>query len=148
MTSEKLSPEVRRIVRRARITSAVVGVILSPIPLADEIVLLPVYGLMSDRIGKHYGLPTSEIPWRPIIWTTCAGLAARAAINLTVSFIPGVAAVANAASAAALTELLGRYVDAACKNPAETRVLSMRDFANQFRDMKAGVSVNRPESAA
>ena len=148
MTREKLSPEVRRIVRQAGITSAVIGVILSPIPLADEIVLLPVYGLMSGRIGKHHGLSRAEIPWRPILWTTCAGLAARAAINLTVSFIPGVAAVANAASAATLTQLLGRYVDAACKNPADTRVLSMRDFADQFRDMKTNVSANRPESAA
>ena len=148
MTRESLSPEVRRIVRRAGITSAVIGVILSPIPLADEIVLLPVYGLMSSRIGKHHGLAKTEIPWRPILWTTCAGLAARAAVNLTVSFIPGVAAVANAASAAALTQLLGRYVDAACRNPADTRVLSMRDFADQFRDLKADVSVGRPESAA
>ena len=148
MTREPLSPEVRRIVRQAGITSAVIGVILSPIPLADEIVLLPVYGLMSGRIGKHHGLARAEIPWRPILWTTCTGLAARAAINLTVSFIPGVAAVANAASAATLTQLLGRYVDAACKNPAGTRVLTMRDFADQFRDIKAKVSVDRPESAA
>ena len=145
MTREELSPEVRRIVRQAGITSAVIGVILSPIPLADEIVLLPVYGLMSSRIGEQHGLSKAEIPWRPIIWTTCAGLGARAAINLTVSFIPGVAAVANAASAAALTQLLGRYVDQACKNPADTRVLSMRDFAEQFRDMRAGVSVDRSE---
>jgi len=136
VTREKLSPEIRRIVRRAGITSAVIGVILSPIPLADELVLLPVYGVMSARIGKHHGLTRREIPWRPIALTACAGLAARAAINLTVSFIPGVAAVANAASAAALTQLLGRYVDAACKNPADTHVLSVREFAEQFRDMK------------
>jgi uncharacterized protein (DUF697 family) len=141
VTPATLTPEVRRIVRRAGITSAVIGVILSPIPLADELALLPVYGLMSARIGKHHGLGRREIPWRPIALTAFAGLAARAAINLTVSFIPGVAAVANAASAAALTQLLGRYVDAACKNPEDTHVLSVREFAEQLRDMKQGAAV-------
>ncbi len=140
MIPEKFSPEIRRIVRRAGVTSAVLGVILSPIPLADELALLPVYGLMTARIGKHHGLRKREIPWRPIALTAFAGLAARAAVNLTVSFIPGVAAVANAASAAALTQLLGRYVDEACQNPGDTHVLSVRELAEQLRDLKQGAS--------
>ncbi|MEO6420934.1 MAG: hypothetical protein ABIP39_16090 [Polyangiaceae bacterium] len=118
-----------------------IGVVLSPIPLADELALLPVYGLMTSRIGTHHGLERSEVPWRPIALTAFAGLAARAAINLTVSFIPGVAAVANAASAAALTELFGRYVDTACQNPADAHILTVREFAQRFRDMKQGASV-------
>jgi len=44
-------------------------------------------------------------------------------VNLTVAYIPGVAAVANAVSAVALTQFLGRYIDGACSEPASTRAL-------------------------
>src|ERR1700683_1285726 len=90
-------------IRRTTSLSAALGVALSPIPMADEFLLLPVYALLTTRIGKQHGLARQQIPWRPVTATAVAGLAARAAINITVSYIPGVAAVANAVSAVALT---------------------------------------------
>src|SRR3954466_12477110 len=101
------SAGVRRVITRTSVVGFGLGVILSPIPLADELLLFPVYAVMTARIAKHHGLSFREIAWKPILSTAAAGLAARAAINVTVSFIPGVAAVANAVSAAALTQLMG-----------------------------------------
>ena len=118
------SEGVHRVITRTSIVGFGLGVILSPIPLADELLLLPIYAVMTTRIAKHHGLPFKKIAWRPILSTAAAGLAARAAINVTVSFIPGIAAVANALSAAALTQLMGRYVDAACADPASAQAMS------------------------
>ena len=99
--------------------AAGLGAVLSPIPLADEIALMPIYAAMAIRIGKAHGIDAGNLPWKPILTTAGTGLAARAAINLSVSFVPGVAAVANAVSAAALTEIVGRYTEAACEKPHE-----------------------------
>jgi uncharacterized protein (DUF697 family) len=123
-TSAGPSDAVRRVITRTSVIGFGLGVVLSPIPLADELLLLPVYAVMTTRIAKHHGLPFKKIAWRPILSTVAAGLAARAAINVTVSFIPGVAAVANAVSAAALTQLMGRYVDAACADPSAARAMT------------------------
>src|SRR5260370_34984171 len=99
-----MQQEVDRVIRRTSILTAALGVILSPIPLADELLLLPIFGVMTTRIGKEHGLLSREIPWRPVAATAFAGLAARAAINVTVSYIPGIAAAANAVRAIALTQ--------------------------------------------
>jgi uncharacterized protein (DUF697 family) len=115
--------DVTAVIRRAAVIAAAVGVVLSPIPLADEIVLFPGYGLLTATLARSRGVALRRVPWRPIALTALAGLGARAAVNLTVSYIPFVAAVANAASAAALTTVLGRYVDAACVGAAEGRTV-------------------------
>jgi uncharacterized protein (DUF697 family) len=127
------SPEVRTVIRKTSIVGFGLGVVLSPIPLADEILLLPVYAWMTAKIGAQHGLSLRKIAWRPITSTVVAGLAARAAINVTVSFVPGVAAVANAVSAAALTQLLGHYVDGACADPAGAKAMNMSSFVDELK---------------
>jgi uncharacterized protein (DUF697 family) len=106
---------VKSVVFQTSVVSAALGVALSPIPLADELLLVPVYGVMAARIGKVRGVGFASLPWKPIGGAIAAGLAARAAANAAFAFIPGVAAVANAVSAAALTRVLGGYIDAACQ---------------------------------
>jgi uncharacterized protein (DUF697 family) len=110
--------------------------VLSPIPLADELLLLPIYGVLTSRIAKKHELPAGKLPWKPICATAFAGLAARAAINITVSYIPGVAAAANAVSAVALTQFFGRYVDDACAKPGSTRTLSVAEILETLRPKK------------
>jgi uncharacterized protein (DUF697 family) len=129
---------VARVVRRTSFVAGALAVVLSPIPLADELALLPVYGVMASRIGKIHGLRARDLPWRPIATTTIAALAARAAINVTVSYIPGVAAVANAVSALTLTQLLGRYVDDACADPASAQALSIKEIGARMKDAITG----------
>jgi uncharacterized protein (DUF697 family) len=123
-SQSELKPEVRRVIRNTSMVGFGLGVVLSPIPLADEILLLPVYAVMAQRIARKHGLGIRQIAWRPIMSTTFAGLAARAAINVTVAYIPGVAAVANAFSALALTQIMGRYVDEVCKSPESAKAMS------------------------
>jgi len=128
-----MDANVRSTVRWTGLASAALGVVLSPVPLADELLLAPVYGLMTLRIAKHHGLAVRRIPWSPIATTTLAGLMARAAVNVTVSYIPGVAAAANAVSAVALTRALGRYIDGVCADPGGARPLTARALFAQIR---------------
>ena len=125
---------VRKTVTRTALFSGAVGVVLSPIPLADELVFVPVFGLMSAQIGKAHGLAFKDIPWKPIASTTLAALTARAALNIAVSYIPGVAAVANAVSAYTLTKMVGSYVDAACADPASAHPLSVKEATERLKE--------------
>jgi uncharacterized protein (DUF697 family) len=129
-----VSPEVKATIHRTSVVAAVIGAVLSPIPLADEIVLMPVFAVMTRSIARQHALPKGRVPWKPILGTAAAGLGARAAVAVTVSYIPGVAAVTNAASAALLTELFGQYVDVACAAPEEARVLSMKQMLEAMRE--------------
>jgi uncharacterized protein (DUF697 family) len=98
-----VSPRTRTVVRATEIGAAVVAAVLSPVPLADEIVLAPALLGLAAVIGRDQGVALGDLPWRALAQTAAAGLAARATLNLAVAAIPGVAAVANALTAYALT---------------------------------------------
>src|SRR5437660_6199484 len=102
-----MTPRVGRLVHGTSVVAAGLGALLSPFPLVDELLLFPLYGGLAGRIGKIHGLAFGDVPWKPVLRTAFNGLLARAGVNLAVAYIPGVAAVANAASAAVLTELFG-----------------------------------------
>jgi uncharacterized protein (DUF697 family) len=136
--------EVRRTVRNTCIFSASIAVVLSPIPLADELVFIPTYGLMARNIAKHHSIATRSLPWKSIMKTVGGALAARAAVNLSVAALPGVSAAANATSAVFLTTLLGAYMDALCTDPTAPRAMSMREILAQ---MKARVTAKSPTPA-
>ena len=114
-TDEAIQSQVKSVVLQTTLASAALGVVLSPIPLADELLLVPIYGVMTARIARAHGLGLTEVPWKPIFTAVTAGLVSRAAANAVFAFIPGVAAVANALSAAALTRTLGGYADTKCR---------------------------------
>ena len=114
--------QVKSVIWQTGAAAATLGVVLSPIPLADEVILVPLYGVMAARIGRARGVGLSALPWRPIGGAVLAGLAARAVTNLGVALIPGVAAVANAVTAAALTRLLGHYADTAVRERLQPEV--------------------------
>ena len=114
--SDDATKQVKSVIWQTTVASAALGVVLSPIPLADELLLVPIYGVMTARIGRARGVDLHRIPWKGIGTAVFAGLAARAAANVGFAFLPGVAAVANAISAAALTKLLGDYTDTAVQN--------------------------------
>jgi uncharacterized protein (DUF697 family) len=116
--SDEATKRVKTVILQTTVASVALGVILSPIPLADELLLFPIYGVMSARIGRARGVSVLDVPWRPIGTAVLAGLVARAAANVGFAFVPGVAAVANAISAAALTKILGEYADRACREGA------------------------------
>lgn len=115
MSDEENRARTKKIVWQTTLVSAALGAVLSPIPFADELVLVPVYGVMAARIGKVHGLGLMQVPWRPIAGAITAGLATRAALNVVVAFIPGLAAISNAVSATLLTRRLGLYADTVCR---------------------------------
>ena len=47
-----MTEAVRKLLARTSMVTGALAVVLSPIPLADEIVFLPVFGVMAARIGK------------------------------------------------------------------------------------------------
>jgi uncharacterized protein (DUF697 family) len=128
--------------------AAAIGALLSPFPLLDELVLAPAHAAMSWGIGRLHDLPLASMPWRPIGRTILNGLVARAAANLVVAFIPGVAAAANALTAAALTEWLGRYVDEACTNPSGAQAAAIADILSSLREAASFMLRQNEESAA
>jgi uncharacterized protein (DUF697 family) len=128
-----MTESVKKVVSRTSYVTGALAVALSPIPLADELAFLPIFGVMATRIGKAHGLVLRDIPWKPIAATTLGALAARATVNVAVSYIPGVAAVANAVSAVALTRMLGAYVDDACENPNAAQPLSVREISARLK---------------
>jgi uncharacterized protein (DUF697 family) len=136
-----MTEAVRRLVARTSYVTATIAVMLSPIPLADEIALLPVFGVMTGRIGKTHGLKLRDVPWRPIATTTVAALTARATVNLAVSYIPGVAALANAVSAVTITRMLGHYVDEACAEPSRAHPLSAKEILGRMKRAVSGGAV-------
>ena len=129
------NPDIERAVLAFSILAAGIGAILSPIPFADELVLVPVYGAMASKIAGALKLGLRQAPWKPIARATLTGLAARATINLAFGFIPGVAAVANGTSAAVLTRLLGAYYEAVCVDPIGTAPLRFKNVIDALRDM-------------
>jgi uncharacterized protein (DUF697 family) len=126
-----MEPDVRAIVHRTSIVSATIGVVLSPIPLLDELVLIPVFAVLAKRIAKLHAV--AKVPWRPIVKSTAVGLVARGMVNLTVVAIPGVSTAVDAASAAALTEILGEYVDNVCRDPENAKPLKVREVADMIQ---------------
>jgi uncharacterized protein (DUF697 family) len=132
-TAPESSEEARGAIHSASVAAAALGAVLSPIPLADEIALVPLYAWLTTRIGRAHGLETRQIPWRPLAKTAALGLAARAGLNLTVGFVPGVAALANAATAAALTELYGGFADRACRDPGAATAASLKELVEALR---------------
>ena len=139
--------EVTSVIHATSAGAAAVGALLSPFPLLDELVLAPTYAAMSWRIGSLHDLSLASVPWRPIGRTILNGLVARAAANLVVAFVPGIAAAANAMTAAAWTEWLGRYVDEACANPSATQPAAVAEILSSFRET-AGSVLRGNESSA
>jgi hypothetical protein len=131
---------VKATIHRTSVASAVIGAILSPLPLVDELVLAPVIAVLARRIARHHELAASAVPWRAIARTGVNGLVARAVANLAVSYIPGVAAVANAATAALMTEVVGAYIDEACADPERARPLGVKALVERLRAGVAAVS--------
>jgi uncharacterized protein (DUF697 family) len=122
-----VNARTRELIHRTSIVSASLGVALSPFPLLDELALFPVYTVLSARIARGHELEWAHVPWRPILKSTAIGLVARAAVNVAFVAVPGVAAVTSAATAAALTEILGQYIDGVCDAPTSAQTLTVKE---------------------
>lgn len=109
-----MTPRARRIVQASGLGAAAIAALLSPVPLADELVIGPGLLGIGAIVGLDRGLTWRELPWRSLAVTAAAALGARAALNLAVTSVPGVAAVVNAATAFALTRAYAEWAEQAC----------------------------------
>ncbi|MGE5186476.1 MAG: hypothetical protein ACM31C_30680 [Acidobacteriota bacterium] len=141
-----MSPETRTLVHRTSLANAAIAVALSPLPLLDELVLAPVLGVLGARIARRHQLARRDIPWRPMLRATAVGLAARFGLDVAVA-IPVASAALSATTAAALTELLGEYYDAACRDPAHVPALHVREIASRIRQRVASRTGQRTAPA-
>jgi Ca2+-transporting ATPase len=66
------------------------------------------------------------------------GLAARGVVSFGISFIPGVDAVVNAATAASLSEVLAQYFDEACADPEHAKPLQFQHLLEELSSRRAG----------
>jgi uncharacterized protein (DUF697 family) len=122
-----------RAIRKASIAAAGLAVVLSPIPFADEIALLPIYGWLTVRVARARGRGARYVPWRALTRTALAGLAVRAAVNAPTATLPGVAAAMNAVTAVGLTATYGACVDYVCRAPSELTAIGPRDVLAALR---------------
>lgn len=113
--------------------AAAIAAVLSPIPLADEVVLFPGLLGLGAAVGRAQGLSLRALPWDAFATTAAIGLAARAGVNLAVSYLPGIAAVANATTAYALTHAFGAWAHAACTDPSRARPPSHSELVDAIR---------------
>jgi uncharacterized protein (DUF697 family) len=115
-----MTPRAHRIVRASGLGAAAVAALLSPVPLADELVIGPGLLGLGALVGRERGLTWRELPWRSLAAAAAAALGARAALNLAVTSLPVVAAVVNAATAFALTRAYAEWADRACAGATAT----------------------------
>ncbi len=146
MSKNGASPEVAtRAVGGASVAAAGVAVLLSPIPFADEVALLPVYAWLTARIAHARGRRVRDLPGRPLAKAALVGLGVRAALNAPLAGVPGVAAAMNAATAVGLTQIYAACVDHVCREP-ETKHIGARDILEALR-ARGGARTARDSSA-
>jgi len=80
-----MTKQMARTVHTTSAVAAGIAALLSPIPLGDEIVFVPMYGWLARRMARSHGLGWMATPWRAMARTTFNGLVARGTINLAVS---------------------------------------------------------------
>ncbi len=114
----------QRRMRRTTVSAAAGGWM----PFLHDPILLALYVNLLRKIAQDHGLSLTDLPLRRILRTIENALAARHLAVLPVQWIPGVTLAARAATAATLTEILGRYMIAACRDGENVPILTVREF--------------------
>ena len=128
---------VTRTIRRASVAAVGISVVLSPVPLVDEVVLSAMYTWVTVRIAHAHGRTARELPWRPLAKTLLVGLVVRGVIDAPVGPILGLTTVVNATTAVALTRIYGACVEYACTRPPEATAFRLRDVLAAIRERRA-----------
>jgi len=103
----------QRLTHRFTAGVAAVGFVVEPIPLLDEMLMIPMQYVLAGSIARARGEKLSSVPWARaslIIW---GGVGLRSVSELLFSLVPVVGPASNAALALVTTEVLGHYVDGA-----------------------------------
>ena len=107
----------RKLTYRYASVTAGVAFLTQPIPGGDELAVVPLHYMFAARMAKVRGLRRRDLPWRSIQRIIWYGAAARLAANFSLGLVPILGSFANAITAIALTEFLGRWIDAYLDDP-------------------------------
>jgi len=98
-------------IHTASTAAAGIGAGLAQLPGADSAALIPVQVTMVLALGNIFNIPLTDSMAKTVLSETVATMggkiAAKAATNLLVGWIPGVGNAVNASVAAGITESLG-----------------------------------------
>lgn len=86
---------------------AAAGVAISPIPVSDVIVLIPMQAVMVVTVGKIYGYDITPARAKEILAVAGGGVVLRYAFQVLVKFIPGVGSILGPAIAYGGTVAIG-----------------------------------------
>lgn len=110
MTSDQ-KKKCHAAIHTASTAAAGIGAGLAQLPGADSAALVPVQITMILALGKVFNIPLTDSMAKTVLSETVATMggkiAAKAATNLLVGWIPGVGNAVNASVAAGITESLG-----------------------------------------
>jgi uncharacterized protein (DUF697 family) len=113
-----MTTETRRILRRYRIASAVTSVVTHPVPLVDELFVIPIHYAFVVRLARARGVKVRDVPWRQVQQLIWGGAGVRFGFDLAFGVVPVAGAIAHAITASALTQVLGEYLDEALDKPS------------------------------
>jgi uncharacterized protein (DUF697 family) len=146
-----MEPKSRRITNMTSGVTAVTAFITGPIPLLDEVVVIPMHYYFVLRMAKARGVSPLQLPWRNIQRVIWYGAGARFVGNVTLGLIPLTGSLVNSVTAIALTEYLGRYMDDILTRPMEPApeitFAALRDLFNRAIQ-KAAEKGARPPGGA
>jgi hypothetical protein len=128
-----MDERTRKLTTRYARLSVGVGLLFTPLPMLDEVVVVPLHYALCRKLAKERGVRPKDLPWkqlRRIIWW---GAGARTALAASLSPIPIAGTVANVVTAYALTEFLSTYLDEALSHPERpAREITRADLVNLF----------------
>jgi len=111
------------------------------LPFLHDSILFTLYMRLFRRLGRDHRMTMAQLPVRRVAKSIVNALTARHAAVLPIQWVPGLGAFARITTAAALTQILGRYMVAACRDPENVPVLRVRDM---FRALRAIVRTPAP----
>ena len=110
-------PVLQRLTAKYAVFTAIAAFVTQPVPVADEVVVLPIHYWFAGVFVRRRGNRLRQAPWLGVNLIILGGLGARIASRLTLGFLPPAGAFANAASSAAVTVLLATYLDRRLPEP-------------------------------
>ena len=139
----------RRVTMFYSATTAVVSFVTQPIPLLDELVVIPMHYLLCVRLASAHGVKRKDLPWKQIKKIIWYGAGARALANVSLGLVPVVGMFSNAVTAIALTEYLGHYIAEVVAHPDRPAPdITMAKLKELFATAKRGKSDGEPKADA
>jgi uncharacterized protein (DUF697 family) len=106
-----MDPALRRLTAKYAVVTAIAAFVAQPIPVADEMVVLPLQYWFAGVFVRRRGNRLGQAPWWGVTAILGGGVGARIASRLMLGLLPPAGAIANAVASAATTVLVAMYVD-------------------------------------